>query len=247
MLKVTSLVRTGGSQDNLDQLRATVSELEALLEERVREADRIKADLAAFRISYQRRVGRLHDELDELEQAISAAELGILSERVRNQPPADAGATPLRDVQPRSLTSDAVRRLFRDVAKAIHPDLAQDQEARHRRHQLMVEANRAYAQGDEERLRWILDVWEQSPEAVRGGDRDAMRLKLTRRIAQMEEQLTGLTAALSELKASSLWKLKTMVDEEAARGNDLMADMIRRLNRDILAARNRLDALQSRQ
>jgi hypothetical protein len=37
-----------------------------------------------------------------------------------------------------------------------------------------------------------------------------------------------------------------MVDEEAAKGNDLIADMIRRLNRDILAARNRLDALQPR-
>ena len=64
------------------------------------------------------------------------------------------------DTAPR-LTTDAVRRLFRDVAKVIHPDLAHDPEARDRRHALMIEANRAYALGDEERLRWILQAWEQ--------------------------------------------------------------------------------------
>jgi hypothetical protein len=34
-----------------------------------------------------------------------------------------------------------------------------------------------------------------------------------------------------------------MVDEAAARGKDLIADHIRRLKRDIMAARNRLDAM----
>jgi hypothetical protein len=35
-----------------------------------------------------------------------------------------------------------------------------------------------------------------------------------------------------------------MVDEAASRGKDLIADMVRRLKRDILAARNRLDAMR---
>ena len=49
---------------------------------------------------------------------------------------------------------------------------------------------------------------------------------------------------LADMEESSIWQLKAMVDAEAAKGNDLMADMIRRLNRDILVARNRLDALK---
>ena len=53
----------------------------------------------------------------------------------------------------------------------------------------MIEANRAYALGDEEQLRSILDAWERSPEAVQGGDPEAMRLRLVRRIAQIEEEL----------------------------------------------------------
>ena len=45
------------------------------------------------------------------------------------------------------------------------------------------------------------------------------------------------------MQESSLWKLKAMVDDEAAKGKDLIKDMVRRLKRDILVATNRLDAL----
>ena len=242
---MSSLVHSPQSHEDIGALRARVAELEATFAERDAELYRIKAEVAAFRINYRQRVGRLHEELDELERAINEAELGILSERVKDQDPSDVKGAP-REVAPRSLSSDAVRRLFRDVAKTIHPDLADDDDERERRHKLMIEANRAYAQGDEERLRWILQVWENSPEAVTGSDLDSMRLRLMRRMAQLEEQLTVLASDLAEMKESSLWQLKAMVDAETAKGNDLMADMIRRLNRDILAARNRLDALQPR-
>ena len=157
------------------------------------------------------------------------------------EPAQSAGTRP--ESAPR-FTSDAVRKLFRDVAKAIHPDLARDEVTRDRRHSLMIEANRAYAMGDEEQLRAILHAWDRSPEAVRGSDADAMRLRLVRRIAQIEEQLEGLAAALAAVKESALWKLKVMVDDEAAKGQDLIKDMVRRLKRDIVVATNRLDALR---
>jgi hypothetical protein len=137
-----------------------------------------------------------------------------------------------------------VRKLFRDVAKAIHPDLARDESARDRRHTLMIEANLAYASRDEEQLRLILHAWENSPEAVLGSGPDAMRLRLTRRLAQIEEQLNALTSDLAELRDTPTWKLKAMVDDAAAKGKDLVRDMIRRLRRDIMAATNRLDAMR---
>ena len=110
----------------------------------------------------------------------------------------------------------------------------------------MVEANKAYASGDEERLRSILQAWERSPDAVQGTDPEATRQRLVRRIAEIEDQLVVLDGELSELKDSPLWKLKAMVDDAASRGKDLVGDMVRRLKRDILAARNRLDAIQFR-
>jgi hypothetical protein len=229
----------------VDALRARVSELEGLLVQRGAELTRVRSGLEAFRIRYRQEVGTLHEELEELERGIAEAELGEISKLVADGagdpavPP--GGAQP--DAEPR-LTSDAVRRLFRDVAKAIHPDLASDEVTRDRRHLLMIEANKAYAMGDEERLRWILQAWENSPEAVQGSDPDAARERLVRRIAQIEEQLIACDAELAALRETPLSRLKEMVDEAAARGKDLIADQVRRLKRDVVAARNRLDAMR---
>lgn len=237
------LIKTGRPQDDLDTLRARAAELEAMLDQRDAEVTQLKADLDAFRIRYRQEVGLLHEELDQLEAAIDEAELGVRAQIPKQADTAMPPADQLRiEIAPK-YTSDAVRKLFRDVAKAIHPDLAADDHTRDRRHVLMIEANRAYALGDEERLRSILEAWKNSPEAVSGSDAEAIRLRLVRRIAQIEEQLEACASELADVKASSLWHLKAMVDEAAATGKDLVADMVRRLKRDILVARNRLDAI----
>ena len=245
---MTSLVSTDSPLDGLDALQARATELEAQLRQRAAAAEEARTSLEAFRLRYRHEVGRLHDELDELELAIAEAELGELSRKI-DEATVDDGNAPRTDVghaepPPARFTSDAVRRLFRDVAKAIHPDLADDDHARDRRHALMIEANRAYALGDEEQLRWILEAWARSPEAVRGSDPEATRLRLERRIAECETHMARVEKDLAELKATPLWELKTMVDREAARGRDLVADMVRRLKRDIMAATNRLAAMK---
>jgi hypothetical protein len=229
---------------DFEELRVRLSELDVLYTERSAAVSRAQADLVAFKARYKHEVGLLHEELDRLELALAEAELGELLKRPEtaaptNAPPASARPEPL----PR-FTTDAVRKLFRDVAKVIHPDLARDEHARDRRHSLMIEANRAYALGDEEQLRGILLSWERSPEAIQGTDAEADRLRLERRIAQIEEQMELLAGVQAELKESPMWQLKQMVDDEAAKGKDLIKDMVRRLKRDILVATNRLDALR---
>jgi hypothetical protein len=231
--------------DDIDALRARLADRERLLDERTREIARAQQDLARFRLRYRRDVGLLHEELEALEQAIAELELGEIGKRLDEaaQAPGPVEAAPRSD-SVRTLTSDAVRRLFRDVAKAIHPDLARDADARDRRHTLMIEANRAYALGDGERLRSILAAWEASPEAVTGSDADASRQRLVRRLGQVDDQLAACAGELAELQDSPLWALKAMVDEAASLGKDLVADQVRRLERDIIAAQNRLEAMR---
>ena len=245
---VTTLVRPDQPEDDLDRLRARVTELEAMLDARAADADRIERELDMFAAQYHQQVGTLHEQLDRLELDIAEAELGELSKQV-------AGGRAAADFTPPSsmtapepaprFTSDAVRKLFRDVARIIHPDLAGDEHTRDRRHALMIQANRAYAMRDEEQLRRILESWERSPEAVQGSDPEATRLRLERRLAQIEEHLDACARDLSALQASRLYELKAMVDDAAARGSDLIADTVRRLKRDIMAATNRLDAMRS--
>ena len=82
--------------------------------------------------------------------------------------------------------------MFRDLAKAVHPDRAPDDRARYRRHSLMAEANRAYAERDEDRLRLILHAWERSPESVLGDDEEGESLRVRRRIAELDERLVAI-------------------------------------------------------
>lgn len=233
--------------DTTERLRARLAEIEAALGERVAEIARTKADLAVFSMRYRQQVGQLHEELDELQRAVAEAELGEISKRLEGEPrPSTASSADPRPEPAARFTSDAIRKLFRDVAKMIHPDLADDESSRDRRHTLMIEANRAYALGDEERLRWVLDAWGRSPESVPGSDPEAIRERLMRRLAEVEEQLNACVADLAALRESPMCQLKVMVDEATAQGKDLIGDMVRRLERDILIERNRLDAIQWR-
>jgi hypothetical protein len=78
-----------------------------------------------------------------------------------------------------------------------------------------------------------------------GSDAAAMRLRLERSLAQIEDDLATCARDLETLQASPLYELKTKVDEAGAKGHDLVADMVRRLKRDIIAATNRLEAMRS--
>jgi len=250
---MAALVPSGPPAENLGELRARVADRETELAERAAESDRLNRDLTSFAARYRHHVGTLHEQLDQLELDIAEAELGILaSHSAARAPRPDATADGRPATPPASaelsaaprFTSDAVRKLFRDVARAVHPDLAQDELARERRHAIMAAANLAYALGDEHELRRILRGWEQSPDQVQGVDEAAIRLRFERRLAQIHELLEMYAREQSELEASPLYKLKLEIDAAAARGRDLMADMVARLERDIMAATNRLDAIR---
>ncbi len=246
---MTTLVRHPQPPEelDLDQLRALVADREAALDACAADADRLQRELDMFAAQYRQQVGTLHDQLDQLELDIAEAELGELSKRVADagaRPSATAPPSPRSESAPR-FTSDGVRKLFREVARAIHPDLAHDEHTRDRRHLLMIEANKAYALGDAEQLGRILEAWSRSPESVQGSDAAAMRLRLERRLAQINEQIDAYTSDLTAARASQLYELKTMVDDAAGKGRDLIAETVKRLKRDIMAATNRLEAMRS--
>jgi hypothetical protein len=244
---VFSLVRSRPPDDrDIRDLRARVSEQGALLDARLARLTELESEMESFRVRYRHQVGRRHDELDELEYATAELELAELARQL-GQEPTERPARPAeeRDEPAPRFTSDAVRKLFRDVAKAVHPDLADNEHARQHRHTMMIEANRAYALGDERRLRAILHAWESAAVAVPDRDADAVRFQLLRRLAEIHDQLEACDSDLAALEDSPLFKLKLMTDEAAARGRDLIGEMVKELTRDIRVARNRLDAIRS--
>src|SRR3954467_3865393 len=125
-LDVSTLVPSGEPRDRgTEELAARVAELEARLGRRNSDIGRMKSELAAFKIKYKEQVGRLHDELDELELGIAEAELGERSRRLADGEAASPSPNDAqREPSPR-YTTDAVRRHFRDVARTIHQNLAE--------------------------------------------------------------------------------------------------------------------------
>jgi hypothetical protein len=70
---VFSLVRSRPPDDrDIRDLRARVSEQGAVLDARLARVTQLESALDAFKVRYRREVGRLHEELDELEYAIAA-------------------------------------------------------------------------------------------------------------------------------------------------------------------------------
>jgi hypothetical protein len=216
-----------------------LAQLESDLRRRERELASVKVELQTLQGQYLQRVGVLYAELTAIEAAIADAE-GRTCEPVADDD--DALAEEGADAD-RAAPSDTLKRVFRDVAKAIHPDLALDEPARCRRHSLMAEANRAYAERDEDRLRLILGKWEANPDAPDDEDPLAHWLPVPRRIALIEARLRMIDAELSDLADSAVSRLKRRIDETRAQGWDLMAEMILQMKREIATANARLVSL----
>jgi hypothetical protein len=133
------------------------------------------------------------------------------------------------------------KRLFRQLARIIHPDLAGDPAERERRTNLMVAANLAYEQGDAAALERLLADWEQSPEAVTGDGVPAELERTVRRIAQVYGRIAAIDEELAELEASAMGWLRRRTEKATREGWDLLAHMVRELDRQILEAQVELD------
>ncbi|MFD9845319.1 J domain-containing protein [Streptomyces parvus] len=59
--------------------------------------------------------------------------------------------------------SEEARRLYRELARKAHPDLAQDEVERQRRDEFITRVNAAYGRGDVELLKELVAEWEAGP------------------------------------------------------------------------------------
>jgi len=144
----------------------------------------------------------------------------------------------------RPKVGEQAKRLFRQLARLIHPDLALNNAERERRTDLMVRANHAYEQGDVPTLQRLLDDWRRSPESVVGTKPEAQLERTLRRIAQVREQMDGIGKHIEELEASAMGWLRHRVEKAASEGWDLLSHMVRELDRQIVEAQGELDRLQ---
>jgi|SRR6266404_4203705 len=76
----------------------------------------------------------------------------------------------------------ALKGLYREVAKRVHPDLTSDEADRGRRQKLMAEANRAFELGDANRLARILEDSDVRPDPAQESGAPADLARAIRKI-----------------------------------------------------------------
>ncbi len=239
-------------EQELARKLAEQASLEAELAERELRAASLRAELGAFERRYLHFVGSRYAELDEIQARLAekAAREQPTSEptqqaareaRVRaNETRAAAGEKSARE--PRVfVASPEMKRLYREVARRIHPDLAADSGDRARREQLMAEANSAYERGDEGRLSVILADYDSSPESVRGEGPGAELVRVIRRLSQIRSRLAEIETESQQLLLSDLCQLKVLADAAEKDGRDIFQVMVASVDEQIALARRSLE------
>ncbi|MEJ2757115.1 MAG: hypothetical protein P8046_01415 [Anaerolineales bacterium] len=131
------------------------------------------------------------------------------------------------------------------MAKTIHPDLAVNEAERAFRNDLMVRANAAYKIGDKQALEKILDEWEHRDEKSFVSEEDLTESEqLERKISQIKNRIKEIERRIKTLKNSDLYRLKQKVERAARNGGDLLAEMVKDLQNQILGAEKLLDGLK---
>ncbi|MFF0075067.1 J domain-containing protein [Streptomyces sp. NPDC005494] len=127
--------------------------------------------------------------------------------------------------------SEEARKLYRELARQAHPDLAPDEKERTRRDEFIARVNAAYGRGDVALLRELSTEWEAGPVAPQ------LRLSESEELYARLEWLTRrkelLTVLAQELEGSAIGSMLRMAPEDPDRllddiGEQLLATVAER-------------------
>jgi hypothetical protein len=246
----TNIVRSQSPEEKeLDKKRLELSKLEDTLAERELELTTLQNRLQVFEHRYLLSVGVLYAELDALESEIAELELSLHPQDQRLEQrfeklrvdaresarEANRGekAQAHADFQP----SENLKKLYREAAKRIHPDLARDNDDAARRHKVMAEVNCAYETSDESRLQTLLDDWDSRPDAEEVDDIGIRLIRLIRRIAQLEDHIHKTEKRIAEVQRSSMLALLEKEVALKAECRNMMSEMASNINAQIATRR----------
>jgi hypothetical protein len=179
----------------------------------------LRVELDNFALVHHQRLGPMYVRLDELDALIAearAARSGSAEDLRRayearsvlepmpdlaaffDEGEAEGEAPPISLEAPERIRPDReAQRLFRELARRAHPDLAQDPEEVRRRGEFIARVNEAYARGDILALEQLAQEWAD-------GDSAAFRPEAgtPERVAWLRQRLEWLESRLRRLEAS---------------------------------------------
>jgi len=252
----------------------TIASRRGRIAELQEELSELSAALNEFERQYRARIGGLQTEIERMRKEITdyRDRITLLKARIANReanipdpPPFDDdhdGPDPdfERQISQKRRppidpeTAEALRTVYRQLAKRFHPDLATSPEERHRREEMMLRINEAFEERNLAALESIARETERDDPAF--GFRPAVeRLAwATLEISRLDGTITGLESQISTLRSSrtyEYWRATELIDdvierlaEEARDKSELLSEKLTELVVAHDKLRARLDARQ---
>ena len=233
--------------------RAVLAAEQALIEYEIA-VETFRIEVENFSRLHHQRLGPMYTRLDELEAEIAEAQAARTGdpEDIRRAHEARARVMPMPGVeelfhgwmdsdglfpdaqamltdQPvrppqRVRPSEEARKLYRELARKAHPDLAQEQAERERRDEFIARVNAAYARGDEAKLRELTEEWAAGPAPEEPGPNRSEELYA--RLEWLSQRKELLTLVAHDLEESAIGSMLRLAPDDPDRLLDEIAEQL---------------------
>ena len=240
------LATTAAAEREAERLRDRLAAIEE-------EQATLEAELAVFNADYMREVVTVLAELHELEARIA----GLVAKRsgtdedkraarsARARARETTAAVKAIPKTPGPLPTGDLKKLFREAAKRMHPDLAPDDDTRRHAEAFMKRLNQAFAASDAQAIVDLVRQWESSPYATGPVGEDLETARAARRVSALQAAVDRAQARLDEVRGSDLAGMMERAMAAAVTGTDLLAEWRASSEAALAAARKRLAELQA--
>ncbi|MFE0453306.1 hypothetical protein ACFW2D_18850 [Streptomyces sp. NPDC058914] len=120
--------------------------------------------------------------------------------------------------------SEEARKLYRELARKAHPDLAQEEGERARREEFITRVNAAYARGDEALLRELAGEWAAGPAPAER--KPSPSEELYARLEWLAERKELLALVARELEESAIGGMLRLAPDDPDRLLEEIADQL---------------------
>ncbi|MFD7260048.1 J domain-containing protein [Streptomyces sp. NPDC059874] len=132
----------------------------------------------------------------------------------------DQSVRPPERVRP----TEEVRRLYRELVRQAHPDLAQDEAERERRDAFIARVNAAYGRGEEKLLRELAEEWAAGPVPEAAAPSESEELYARLEWLSQRKELLALVA--KELEDSAIGSMLRMAPDDPDRLLEEIAEQL---------------------
>ncbi|WP_107068134.1 hypothetical protein [Streptomyces sp. CT34] len=250
----------GGHDEATRRLAKAVRAAEQALIEFEIAVETFRVEVENFSRLHHQRLGPMYARLDELDAQIAEAVAARTGdpEDIRKAREARASVLPMPEVEelfhgwlgseglfpeaqamltdqpvrpPQKVRpSEEARKVYHELVRKAHPDLARDDAERARRDGFIARVNAAYGLGDEAALRELVREWEAGPAPVE--ERLSESEELYARLEWLARRKELLAAVAGELEASAIGAMIKMAPEDP---DGLLDEIAEKLLADVAA------------